>query len=60
VLGLLGLLVNLAGLAACCVGLLASVPLYMLAFTVAFTRASGRAPMAAPGEPGFDSPALGS
>jgi len=56
-LSLLSLLVYLAGLAAFGVGLVAAYPVCMLAFAVAFTRVTGRMPVASPGEEGFPSPA---
>jgi uncharacterized membrane protein len=43
-LGLIGLGLGLLGLLTCCVGLLATVPLYSLAMAIAFTRISGRGP----------------
>ena len=46
VLGLLLFLVALAGLAACCVGILAAIPLTSLAWVIAYTRISGREPAA--------------
>ena len=58
VLVLLALLVSLAGLSMCCVGIVGAYPLCMLAFAVAFTRISGRKPSDAPQPPGFGSPSL--
>lgn len=58
ILSLLSGLVCLAGLAACGVGLVASYPVCTLAFAVAFTRATGRMPVAGPGEEALSSPPL--
>jgi uncharacterized membrane protein len=46
VLGLLSTLVVIAGLALCCVGALAAGPLVYLTWAIAFTRISGRNPVA--------------
>ena len=44
VLSLLLVAVALAGLAACCIGILAAIPLTSLAWVIAYTRISGRDP----------------